>query len=192
MLTYNEPTTAARRGFFGLAVTSLAFALAFLPAPLVVLYQLNDECLRTTSWGAEHAAWDTLFRIPPAPVARPLDLMVRTAVFGAMLVALFLIATSIATFRSRAAAFRLHALYVPIQVVVMVAVMVAAHRFSAALDLSNDQRNWALELSRESAVRKFAMIVGGLGLLYPFVLALLYWRWKTDDSGMAHAARMTR
>lgn len=192
MLTYKEPTTAARRGFFGLAVTSLAFALAFLPAPLVVLYQLNDECLRTTSWGAQHAAWDTLYRIPQSPVARPLPLMVRTAVLGSILVAGFLVVAAVATFRSRSAALRLHVLYVPLQVIVMAALMLAAHRFSTALDLSNDQRNWALELSRESTVRKFALIVGGLGLLYPFVLALLYWRWKRDDTRLTQDARMTR
>jgi hypothetical protein len=180
MLTYNHPTTASRRGYFGLAVTSLAFALAFLPAPLAVLFQLNDECLRTTSWGAAHATWDTIHRIPPSPVARPLDLMVRTAVVGAILVALFLLVTAFATLRSRTAALRLHALYVPLQIVIMVTLMVAAHRFSTALDLSNDQRNWAMELNRESAVRKLAMVVGALGLLYPLVLTLLYWRYPGD------------
>jgi hypothetical protein len=180
MLTYTPPTTATRQGYFGLAVASLAFALAFLPAPLAVLYQLNDECLRTTSWGAAHATWDTLYRIPRSPVARHLDLMVRTAIVGALLVTLFLLATSVATLRSRAAALRLHALWVPLQVVVMIALMLAAHRFSTALDLSNDQRNWAMELSRESAVRRLALVVGGLGLLYPVVLALLYWRYPGE------------
>jgi hypothetical protein len=109
-----------------------------------------------------------------------------------MLVAVFLVVASVATFRSRTVAIPLHALYVPLQVIVMIALMVAAHRFSTALDLSNDQRNWALELSRESTVRKFALIVGGLGLLYPFVLALLFWRWRRDDTRLTQDARMTR
>jgi len=180
MLTQNRPTTPVRRGYAGLAAASLAFALAFLPAPLAVLYQLNDECLVTTSWGAAHATWDTLHRIPPSPVARHLDLMVRTAVVGALLVTLFLLATSFATLRSRTAALRLHALWIPLQVVVMIALMVAAHHFSTALDLSNDQRNWAMQLSTESAVRKLAIAVGAFGLLYPLVLILLYWRYPGE------------
>ena len=173
-------TRRAPRGFFSLAVASLAFALAFLPAPLAVLYQLNEECLVTTSWGSAHATWDTLHRIPPSPVARHLDLMVRTAIVGGLLVTLFLLTTAFATFRSRTAALRLHALYVPLQVVIMIVLMVTAHRFSTALDLTNNQRNWALELSTVSAVRNLALAVGAFGLLYPVVLLLLYWRYPGE------------
>lgn len=178
-------TPPARQGYFGLAIASLAFALAFLPAPLAVLYQLNEECLVTSSWGSAHATWDTLHRIPPSPVARNLDLMVRTAVVGALLVTLFLLAAALASFRSRTTALRLHALYVPLQAVVMVALMFAAHRFSTALDLTNNQRNWALEISRVSAVRNLALAVGALGLLYPVVLILLYWRFPRDAQSRA-------
>jgi hypothetical protein len=174
---YKLPTTRARRGFFGLAVASLFFALAFLPAPLAVLYQLNDECLRTTSWGARHATWDTLHHVPPSPVARHLSLMVRTSVIGALLGGVYLLVAAFATFRSRIAAIRLHALYVAIQLVVMTALMVTAHRFSAALDATGPQRDWAMRLGEGSGVRNLAIVVGALGLLYPLVLALLYWRY---------------
>jgi hypothetical protein len=179
-LTYKQPQTPARRGYFGLGVASLLFALAFLPAPLAVLYQINDECLLATSWGTRHATWDTLHRIPPSPVARHLDLMVRTAVIGALLGALYLVATAVATFRSRKLAFPLHAVYVALQVVVMIGLIVAAHRFSAAVDATRGQREWAMRLTRESAVRNLAAVVGALGLLYPVVLALLYWRYPGE------------
>ena len=180
-LAYKLPTTPARRGYFGLGVASLLFALAFLPAPLAVLYQLNEECLAAASWGTSHATWDTLHRIPPSPVSRSLDLTVRAAVVGALVATLFLLAAAVATFRSRTAALRLHALYVPLQVVLMVTLIVAAHRFSAALDLSSSQRDWALRVVGASAVRKLAIVVAALGLLYPLVLALLYWRYPGGD-----------
>jgi len=180
MTPHKIPTTSARRGFFALGLTSLGFALAFLPMPLAIIYQLNDECLRTTSWGTAHATWTTLHHIPPSPVARSLDLAVRAAVVAALLCALFLLATAVATFRSRGAAIRLHALYVPAQVVVMIALIVAAHRFSTAMEAANVQREWAVRLTRESTVGNLATVVGGLGLLYPLVLLLLYWRYPGE------------
>jgi len=174
------PTTPTRRGFFGLGVASLFFALAFLPMPLAVLYQLNEECLAATSWGTAHATWTSLQHIPQSPVARSFDFTVRAAIIGSLLCALFLAATALATFRSRTAALRLHALYVPIQVVLMIALIVAAHRFSTAIEAANLRRAWAVRIESGSFVSNLAAVVGGLGLLYPLVLVLLYWRYPGE------------
>src|SRR5882762_2474897 len=109
--------TPHRRGFVALGVASLMFALAFLPAPLAVLYELNDECLRMTSWGSGFSTWDTLVRIPPMPVSRYAYLLVRTAVIGALPVALLLGVAAAASFRSRPWSIRLHAVYAALQAV---------------------------------------------------------------------------
>jgi hypothetical protein len=181
MTPHQLPATApTRRGFFALALASLFFALAFLPMPLAVLYQLNEECLRTTSWGTQHASWTTLHHIPQSPIARSFDFTLRAAIIGSLLCACFLIATAVATFRSRTTAIRLHALYVPIQVVLMIALIVAAHRFSTAFEAATLQRAWAVDLERQSTVRHLATVVGALGLLYPLVLILLYWRYPGE------------
>jgi hypothetical protein len=180
MTPHKLPTTPARRGFFALGLASLFFALAFFPMPLAVLYQLNEECLAASSLGTAHATWTTLHRIPPSPVAHSLDFTVRAAIVGALLAALFLAATAFATLRSRAAALRLHALYVPIQVVLMIALVVAAHRFSTAIEAANLRRAWAVRIESGSAVRNLANVVAALGLLYPLVLALLYWRYPGE------------
>jgi hypothetical protein len=107
-------------------------------------------------------------------------LTVRAAVIGALLSTLLLLVAAIATFRSRTAAFRLHALYVPIHIVVMIALMIAAHRFSTAILATHAQRDWAVRLGHQSKVANLATVVGALGLLYPLVLSLLYWRYPGE------------
>src|SRR5260221_7620407 len=153
------PVAAPRHGFTGVAIASLAFALAFLPAPLAVLYTLNDECLRTTSRASGRLDAETLFRLPTIPVSRDLYLMVRTAALGAVAASLFLLVTAAISFRSRPWAIRLHSIYVAIQCVLMIALLAAANRFSTALDAAQASRDWVMHLPFQSSVRSLAGIV---------------------------------
>lgn len=174
-LDYKRPSTPVGRGYVGLGLVSLFFALAFLPAPLAVLFEMNDQCLRATSWGTQQASWGTLYQVPPTPMPRAVYLMARTTIIAAELGALFLIFAAIVSFRSRTNAIRLHAVYFALQLVLMTALALAAHRFTTAIVAGDPQRDWLLKLLRESSVGRMGAVVAGLGLLYPLVLALLYW-----------------
>src|SRR3954454_1597814 len=142
----SQPPMAStpRRGFVGLGVASLIFALAFLPAPLAVLYDLNDESLRMTSWASGFSTWQTLIRLPPMPVSRYWYLLVRTAVIGSIPVSMLLGYAAFVSFRSRPWSLLFHALYVPIQFVLMAAMLVGVNRFSAALDAVAASRDLAM------------------------------------------------
>jgi hypothetical protein len=169
------PATPRRRGFVALGLASLIFALAFLPAPLAVLYELNDECLRMTSWGSGFSTWDTLVQIPPMPVSRYAYLLVRTAVIGALPVALLLGVAAVVSFRSRPWSIRLHAIYAALQAVLMIALMAGAHRFSTELDAAALHRDWVMRLPYHSNVWTTAVLVALPGLAYPMLLAFAYW-----------------
>ncbi|MDB5320252.1 MAG: hypothetical protein JWN40_1883 [Phycisphaerales bacterium] len=164
-----------RRGFLGLGIASLVFALAFLPAPLAVLYELNDECLRMTSWSSGFSTWQTLVRLPPIPVSRYPYLLVRTAVIAAIPATLLLGVAAFASFRSRRWSIRLHALYVPIQLILMTVLLIGAHRFSTALDAAAASRDLAMRLPYHSNVRTTAVLIAIPGIAYPFVLVFAYW-----------------
>jgi hypothetical protein len=175
-------STPPRRGFVGLGVASLVFALAFLPAPLAVLYDLNDECLRMTSWASDFSTWQTLIRLPPMPVSRYWYLLVRTAVIGSIPASLLLGYAAFVSFRSRPWSLLFHALYVPIQIVLMIAMMIGAHRFSTALDAVAASRDLAMRLPFHSNVRTTAVLVGLPGIAYPLVLAAAYWIYRRSNT----------
>src|SRR6266568_4851440 len=88
-------------GSLALGLVSLLFATAFLPAPLAVLWDLNDECLRSTTWDTQRASWGTLARIPPLPVGKNDYLLVRTMVMGALVATAFLATAGWVAGRSR-------------------------------------------------------------------------------------------
>jgi hypothetical protein len=165
----------AQRGLVALGVISLIFALGFLPAPLAVLYELNDECLRTTSWSSGFNSWDTLRHIPPLPVGREVYLLVRSAVLMTIPVSLLLAVAAIVSLKSRQWGMRLHSIYIALQVVLMITLMVAANRFSTALDTTTFGHDWMMHLPYHSNVRTTAILVGIPGIVYPLLLALIYW-----------------
>ena len=175
-------STPRRRGFVGLGVASLIFALAFLPAPLAVLYDLNDECLRMTSWGSGFSTWRTLFGLPPIPVSRYWYLLVRTAVIGSIPVSLLLGYAAFVSFRSRPWSLLFHALYVPIQIVLMTAMLIGAARFSTALDAAAAVQDLAMRASFHSGVRSTATIVALPGIAYPLILAASYWVYRRSNT----------
>src|SRR5258706_7038406 len=82
---------------------------------------------------------------------------------------------SVVTFRSRPRAIRLHALYVPIQIILMTALLIGAYRFSATLDAAAASHDLAMRLPYHSNVRNTALIVGIPGLAYPIILGVAYW-----------------
>jgi hypothetical protein len=167
-----KPPPPPKRRSAGLAITSLVVALALLPAPLAVLYDLNDECRRATSW-TQWGAWRTLWEVPPVPVAKSTYLLARGSVIVAMTAALVLLAAAIATVRSRPWSLRLHAAYVPLQLVATLALIWSAHRFSQALD-ATATRDWVMHLPVRSTVRSTAILVGAPALLYPLALVIAY------------------
>ncbi len=164
------------RGYVGLAVASLAFALASMPAPVAVLFETNDQAWRAATFGTRTGTWDTIHHVPPTPVARHYYLAVRGVVISALAVAAFLVVTAAVTARSRAWGIRLHAVYVAAQVVLMVALLLAAQRFEAAMTLSAPEREWMLALTGTTSVYRMAQAASGFGLLYPVVLTILYVR----------------
>jgi len=164
-----------RRGFRALGVISLIFAIAFLPAPLAVLYELNDECLRTTSWNAVFASAGTLWRIPPLPVSHEVYLLVRTVVLVSLPVSLLLLAAGVASFRSRAWSIRLHSIYSALQVVLMAVLIIAANRFSTTLDVTTSGHDWVMHLPYHSNVRTVATLIAIPGIVYPVLLAFAFW-----------------
>jgi hypothetical protein len=176
------PPAPPRRGFVSLGVMSLLFALAFLPAPLAVLYELNDECLRMTSWGSNFSTWQTLAGLPPMPVGRFSYLLVRTAVLVAIPASLLLGFAAIVSFRSRPWAIRFHALYAPIQIILMSAMLIGANRFSTALDAAAATQDLAMRLPYHSNVRTTAALVALPGLAYPVALAFAYWLYGLSNT----------
>jgi hypothetical protein len=175
-------STPPRRGFVGLGIASLVFALAFLPAPLAVLYDLNDECLRMTSWASGFSTWQTLIHLPPLPVSRYWYLLVRTAVIGSIPASLLLGWAAVVSFRSRPWSLLFHALYVPIQIVLMAAMLIGAHRFSAELDAAVASRDIEMRLPFHSNVRATAVLMALPGLTYPLVLAVAYWIYRRSNT----------
>jgi len=175
-------STSPRRGYVGLGVASLVFALAFLPAPLAVLYDLNDECLRMTSWASGFSTWQTLIHLPPLPVSRYWYLLVRTAVIGSIPVSMLLAYAGFVSFRSRPWSLLFHGLYVPIQIVLMAAMLIGAHRISAALDAVAASRDLAMRLPFHSNVRTTAVLVALPGIAYPLVLAIAYWIYRRSNT----------
>jgi hypothetical protein len=164
------------QGYFGLAVASLAFALSFLPAPVAVLYELNDQSLRAATLGARSADWTTIHRVPPTPIARHYYLSARAAVLIAVVGSVFLLVTAVVTFRSRAWSIRLHGVYVAAQVVLMIALLITARQFTVAMEASAPHRDWMVRLPAETSVYSLAKAVAGFGLLYPLVLVILFVR----------------
>jgi hypothetical protein len=69
----------------------------------------------------------------------------------------------------------LHAVYVSLQAVLMIALMAGAHRFSTELDAAAMGRDWVMRLPYHSNVWTTAVLVGLPGLAYPMVLAFAYW-----------------
>jgi hypothetical protein len=171
-----------RRGFRALGVISLIFAIAFLPAPLAVLYELNDECLRTTSWNAVFATSGTLWRIPPLPVSREVYLLVRTVVLVSLPVSLLLMAAGVASFRSRAWSVRLHSIYSSLQVVLMAVLIIAANRFSTALDVTTTGHDWVMHLPYHSNVRTVATLIAIPGMVFPILLAVAFWIYNRSQT----------
>jgi hypothetical protein len=156
------------------AIASLLFATAFLPAPLAVLWDMNDECLRSTSWGVQRESWATLARIPPLPVAKNDYLLLRTLVIGAMASAVFLIIAGIVLMRSRPKGAALHLCWAIIQAALMILLIAAGRRFSLALDDAGHRRDWLMHLDLPSNVRSTALFVGMLGLIYPICMLIVY------------------
>jgi hypothetical protein len=169
------PKVRTRRGFRALGVFSLIFAVGFLPAPLAVLYELNDECLRTTTWSAIIGGSSILWRIPPLPVSHEIYLLVRTAVLVALPVSLLLVVAAIASFKSRAWSIRLHSIYAALQSVVMIVLVIAANRFSTTLDVTTSGHDWVMHLPYHSNVRTVATLIAIPGIVYPILLAVAFW-----------------
>jgi hypothetical protein len=161
-------------GSLALGLVSLLFAAAFLPAPLAVLWDLNDECLRSTTWDTQRASWGTLARIPPLPVSKNDYLLVRTMVMGALLATAFLAIAGWVAARSRARGLALLAAYAVVQVGFMIGLIVAGQRFSGALEQAALRGDWMMHLKFESNVGATARQVGMLGMIYPAGLAIFY------------------
>jgi hypothetical protein len=155
---------------------SLAFALAFLPAPVAVLYELNDQSVRAATMGARSGSWRTIHWVPPTPIPREYYLAARAAVLMALAGGVFLLLAAVVSFRSRAWSIRLHGVYVAAQVVLMVALLVTARRFTMAMEASAPHREWMMRMPAEASVYSLAKAVAGFGLLYPVVLVILFLR----------------
>lgn len=166
----------SRRGYGRLAVVSLVFALAFLPAPLAVLYELNDQSVRAATLGARSGTWQTIHRVPPTPIPRHYYDAARAAVLISLAAAIFLLITAFVSFRSRPWSIRLHGVYVAAQVVLMIALLITAKRFTAAMEASAPHRDWMMRLPAEVSVYSLAKAVAGFGLLYPLMLVILFLR----------------
>jgi hypothetical protein len=181
---------SSKSGFVALGVISLIFAIGFLPAPLAVLYELNDECLRTTSWNSGFSAWHTLWQIPPMPVSRELYLLVRTAVLVSLPVSLLLAVAGIVSMRSRAWSIRLHSIYASLALVLMVVLIIAANRFSTALDRTTSGHDWVMHLPYHSNVRTIATLVGLPGIAYPILLAVIFWIYNRNQARRSGGLRL--
>ena len=198
----NDDMTPARRvstitvlkqnnpgGSLALALVTLLFAAAFLPAPLAVLWDLNDECLRSTTWGVQRASWGTLAHIPPLPVKKDDYLLVRTMVMGALVATAFLAIAGWVAGRSRTRGLALLAAYAAVQVGFMIGLMIAGQRFSTALDEATRKNDWLMHLKFDSVVGATARQVGMLGMIYPAGLAIFYLLRSVGRSKTARPAK---
>jgi len=137
---------------------------------------MNDECRRTSTLGADENVWGTLYNVPPLSVDRPTYLAVRATALAAAVNAIFLCVIGVITIRSRTLGVKLLGVFAIAQLVLMLAMVLAAHRFSAALDAFTAGQVWFLGKPYGSATRGTALVAALPGVAYPLVLLWLFIR----------------
>jgi hypothetical protein len=166
---------------FWLGFISLLVGITLIGPPLSVLYDMNDECLRTTSAEHEHGIFATLYEVPPLSVPRFTYFAVRTAVLAGSLNALLLCVIGVLTIRSRSLGTRLLAINSVAHVLFMIAMAWAAYRFSTELDAATAKRIATLGTPFGSSVKRTAIWAALPGIVYPLVLLSLFARHRRSN-----------
>jgi hypothetical protein len=178
-----DPESAVRpapSGFW-LGIISLIFGVTLIAPPLSVLYDMNDECLRTSSSLHEHGIWATLYEVPPLIVPRYTYFAARTAALVGSFNAVVLCVIGVLTIRSRGLGTRLLGINAVAQVAFMLAMAITAYRFSVALDTVTAKRIWTLGFSYGSSVKRTAIWAALPGIAYPLMLLWLFVRHRRGN-----------
>jgi hypothetical protein len=166
---------------FWLGFISLLVGITLIAPPLSVLYDMNDECLRTTSAEHEHGILATLYEVPPLSVPRYTYIAARSAVLAASFNALLLCVIGVLTIRSRSLGTRLLAVNAVAHVLFMIAMAWTAYRFSVALDTVTAKRIATLGTPFGSSVKRTAIWAALPGIAYPLVLLSLFARHRKSN-----------
>jgi hypothetical protein len=161
---------------FWLGFVSLLVGLTLIAPPLSVLYDMNDECLRTTSALHAHGIWATLYEIPPIIVPRFTYIAARTAALTGSLNAVLLCVIGAMTIRSRSLGTRLLGVNAVANVAFMIAMAVTAHHFSVALNAATAKQPWSMGMPYGSSTGATAIWAALPGTVYPLVLLWLFAR----------------
>jgi hypothetical protein len=164
-----------------LGVISAIVGLTLIAPPLSVLYDMNDELMRISTGGAGRGIWETLYVVPPLSVAWHTYLAPRTVAIAAAISAAVLCGIGLLTVRSRALGVRLLGAHAVAHVVLMLAMVLAAWRFAAALDVATAQRAWYLGQAYGSSVGRVAIWAALPGIAYPLVLLWLFARHRRGN-----------
>lgn len=166
---------------FWLGFISLLVGLTLIAPPLSVLYDMNDECLRTTSALNAHGIWATLYEIPPIIVPRFTYISARTAALTASLNAVLLCVIGALTIRSRSLGTRLLGVNAVANVAFMIVMAVTAHRFSAALNAITAKQPWTMGIPYGSSTGATAIWAALPGTVYPLILLWLFARHRRSN-----------
>ena len=166
---------------FWLGLISLLVGITLIAPPLSVLYDMNDECLRTSSSLYEHGVWATLYEVPPLSVSRYTYFAARSATIAASLNAVLLCAIGVLTIRSRTVGVRLLGVNAVAHVAFMLAMAFTAYRFSVALNNVTARRAWTLGTPFGSTVRATGIWAALPGIAYPLVLLWLFVRYRRSN-----------
>jgi len=178
-----DPVPGVRPPLSGLwlGIISLIVGITLIAPPLSVLYDMNDECLRTSSSLNEHGIWATLYEVPPLIVPRYTYFAARSATLVGSLNAVLLCVIGLLTIRSRSLGTRLLAINAVAQLAFMLAMAITAYRFSVALDATTAKRIWTLGFAYGSSVRRTAIWAALPGIAYPLVLLWLFARHRRSN-----------
>jgi hypothetical protein len=175
------PTNRPPVSGFWLGFISLLVGITLIAPPLSVLYDMNDECLRTSSSLNEHGIWATLYEIPPLKVPRFTYIAVRTATLTASLNAVLLCVIGALTIRSRSLGTRLLGINAVANVAFMVVMAVTAHQFSKTLNAVTAKQAWSMGIPYGSSTGATAIWAALPGIVYPLVLLWLFARHRKSN-----------
>lgn len=175
-------------GGFWLGFISLLVGITLIGPPLAVLYDMNDELLRTSINAASGGVVETMYRVPPLSVPRFTYFSARAVDVAASMNAVLLCVIGVLTIRSRRIGVRLLGINSVAHVAFMIAMALTAARFSAALDGETAKRVWTLGTPYGSSVRASAIWAALPGIVYPLVLLYLFARHRKG----ARAGRLVR
>jgi hypothetical protein len=176
-----EPAGRPAPSGFWLGVISLIVGLTLIAPPLSVLYDMNDESLRTGIELHEHGIFATLYEVPPLSVSRSTYFAARSAVLAGSFNALLLAVIGIVIIRSRGLGVRLLGVNAVAHVAFMIAMAITAYRFSKELDAVTSKRIWSLGTAYGSSVKATGIWAALPGVAYPLMLLWLFVRHRRSN-----------